>query len=94
MISQILKKLNITHKKIKNHSIIKDISIIEADRKTYANKINSDAFMNFVSIDETAFYRNDFKRYGYSMSGKRIQKIYKCGIRRDILLLWLYQQKE
>jgi len=73
VLSRMLKKLNYTKQRIKTHVFAKDPEQIKAGRTIYADSVNLDSFMDYISIDETAFCPGDFKRYGYGKKGKSLQ---------------------
>jgi len=79
----LLKKNNITHKKINNRVVGKNVEKIEEERKLFACKITDDNFLNAIAIDETSKCVNDHKRYGYSKKGDEIKKIFKHKKNRD-----------
>ena len=82
-VCNILKKNNISHKKINNKIVSKSFEKIEEERKSFANSITNNQFLNAIAIDETSKCVNDHKRYGYSKKGKEIKKIFKHKHNRD-----------
>lgn len=75
-ISRIAKANGISHKRINNKVIGKDIAKIEEERKTFAQERNYD-IKDAIFIDETSFCINDHKRYGFGMKGEEINKNWK-----------------
>jgi hypothetical protein len=75
-ICKLLKKENISHKRINNRIICKDIALIEQNRKDFVSNINYD-IKDIIFIDESSFCITDLKRYGYSFKGKEIKKLIK-----------------
>ena len=73
-IVNLLKKINITNKKINNHIVCKDIEIIKDERKIFVKNINYD-INNVIFIDESSFCINDIADYGYSTKGVKINKL-------------------
>jgi len=53
-------------KRIQNHVVCKNIDKINEDRVNYANNFSDSEFLNYISIDESSFCINDFKKYEYS----------------------------
>jgi len=76
-VCNILKKNNISHKRINNRIVGKNLDKIETERELFSSKITDEQFFNVICIDETSKCINDYKRYGYSEKGKEITKIYK-----------------
>lgn len=72
-IYRILKKYNITHKKINNHIIYKKQEDITQNRIDFVKENPLDE--NNIYIDESSFCIDDNKRYGYSQKGDRISII-------------------
>jgi transposase len=75
-IINIVKKLNITHKKINNHIVCKEISTIMNERKIFAENMNWN-INEVIYIDESSFCVNEIKNYGYAKKGKKINILYK-----------------
>ena len=76
-VCNILKNNNITHKRIYNRVIGKNLDKIDSERKLFSNKITDEQFFNVICIYETSKCINDYKRYGYSYKGTEIKKTYK-----------------
>lgn len=72
-IINVLKEHKISHKKIKNNIIGKEMNKIIDDRKKFSNELNKEDFMNGIHIDESSININDYKNYGYSKLGKKIK---------------------
>ena len=75
-IINILKKLNITNKKINNHIVCKDIDIIMKERKMFVENMSWN-INDAIFIDESSFCINEIKEYGYSKKGLKINKLFK-----------------
>jgi hypothetical protein len=73
-ICNILKKLNISHKKINNNIVCKDIDKIINERKIFATNFNMN-INDIIYIDESSFCINQTKNYGYSKKGEKINKL-------------------
>ena len=65
LVINILKKLNITHKRINNHIVCKDPDKIIDERKLFVDNLNFD-------INESSFCVNQTVNYGYS---KKVLKL-------------------
>jgi hypothetical protein len=55
----------------------KDPKKINEERTIFSNELNKDDFLNGIHIDETSIIINDYKKYGYSESGKKVKMIIK-----------------
>lgn len=86
-ICRTLKENNITHKRYKTHVICKDPKIINQNRIDFSNNVDFNKFDDFICIDETSFCIDDFKKYGYSKSGKEIKRITKHSRNKQRLTL-------
>ena len=73
-ICNILKQLNITHKKINNHIVCKDLDQIKNERTLFVNNLEFN-INDAIYIDESSFCVNETVNYGYSNKGKEINKI-------------------
>ena len=73
-IINILKKLNITHKRINNHIICKDPGKIIDERKLFVDNLNFN-INDAIYIDESSFCVNQVVNYGYSKKGVEINKL-------------------
>jgi len=76
-ICRVLKINNMSRKRIQNHVVCKNIDKINEDRVNYANNFSDSEFLNYISIDESSFCINDFKKYGYSQKSCQIKKTFK-----------------
>ena len=76
-ICNLLKKNNISHKKINNRIIEKDLEKINEERILFSNSISDNEFLETIAIDETSKCVTDHKRYGYSEKGVEIKKMFK-----------------
>ena len=76
-ICNILKKNNITRKKINNRIILNNIDELNIIRNKFVINISNYDFLNFISIDESSFCINDHYKYGYSKKGCQIKKNFK-----------------
>lgn len=76
-ICRILKKNNITKKRISNKISPLDEEKIINNRITFSKEINDDQIKEAFYLDETSFCISDYKKQGYSKKNKLIQKIKK-----------------
>ena len=66
-IINILKQLKITHKRINNHIVCKDLIKIKDERESFANNLN-------FNINDV-IYIDEFFKYSYSKKGNEINKL-------------------
>jgi transposase len=72
----ILKKNNITHKRLATRIVCDSLENIKRKRKEFVSQIDYN-FDDVIFIDESSFCINDLKRYGYGTKGESIQSIVK-----------------
>jgi transposase len=76
-VCRILKENNISHKRIQNRIVCKDINKIKEDRNNFSNNNDNNNFNEYISIDESSFCITDLQKYGYSKKGQEIKRIIK-----------------
>ena len=70
-VCRILKENNISHKRIQNRIVCKDINKIKEDRNNFSNNNDNNNFNEYISIDESSFCITDLQKYGYSKKRSR-----------------------
>ena len=82
-----LKENNISHKRIQNRIVCKDINKIKEDRNNFSNNNDNNNFNEYISIDESSFCITDLQKYGYSKKGQEIKRIIKHKHNKDIAFI-------
>ena len=70
-ICRIIKKNNLTHRRISNRIICKDMDDINKNRKEFVKNMNY-KIEDAIFLDEVSFKITDLKRYGYGVKGEEI----------------------
>ena len=70
-ICRIIKKNNLTHRRISNRIICKDMDDINKNRKEFIKNMNY-KIEDAIFLDEVSFKITDLKRYGYGVKGEEI----------------------
>lgn len=79
---KILAKINITRKKVRKRTIIKDIKHHKKDIREFKQNIKNKSRRKIISIDEVSIDTNIIQNYQWSEKGKRIEKIIKTSKKR------------
>lgn len=76
-ICKILKKNNITRKKIINKNLPISYDELCQKRQEYSKLYDKINFINYISIDESSFCVDDYNKKGYSRKGNKITNYHK-----------------
>jgi len=92
-IYDILKKMNITRKKIKPHRVYGDLKVLKQKRKDFETIFKTIDVNKIISIDETSIDTTLISKYGWALKGKLVEANVNSSIKRCSLICAINNKK-